>query len=241
MDDMFPPNRGGFMAGPMGVDNRLVFCQGINGAGLTLLVMPSEQPAQPTLIKLDLNLDRETNPCGQLQRMHRNHMHMSPMHTLFPTMAPPRGVRQNPGGGGGGGDSVHTSAKLVDCQLPLEQVAVHYSGQLSRAGWTKTSSGQSDQVAWQNWSFSDDEQQPWTALFIILHVPAQKENYLLFAWANAVDSVKNIGSGSFGYGMSSTSFGMTTRSASSIQFTGSPKIVISEDEDKESGQARKDG
>jgi hypothetical protein len=65
---------------------------------------------------------------------------------------------------------------------PLDPVALdqHYTKQLSRA-WTQTEAGGTGPFIWSTWQFTstDSEPAPWSALFLTLKMPDKPDRYIL--------------------------------------------------------------
>lgn len=173
------PRHGGFMHQSMNIFVRwhAVFCHAESGAGLTLQIQQADMT--PLKVRLDLNLDREMNPCAQQHRMRREQMrHRSPF-DVFPPLIPPTGAKQRGGGGGSSGiDDAHTTANLVT-DLDIAALASHYAKQLSAANWTAVASGVDGPLAWHTWNFINEEQEPWHGLLLIEQIPNKTNEYFL--------------------------------------------------------------
>jgi hypothetical protein len=174
-EGMGPRAGGGFLYSDSGPYSYITFCQGIGGPGLTLNIVERENT--PTNVRLNINLDRKTSPCAQ-ETIHRR-MHHHNLYAIIPPLAPPQGAQQHSKGGGSSGDEVHTTATLKT-GLALDTLVKHYADQLSQAGWTQTDAGVSGPLAWHTWSFSSEEQQPWSSLFFILKTPDKSDDYFLY-------------------------------------------------------------
>lgn len=166
---------GGFTHNQIGPHNFLIFCQGEDGASLTLNIAQLEGAV--TDIRLHVNLGSEGNPC----RRQREMRHHRPRHDLIPLLSPPAGAQQHPGSGGGGDDEWHSQATLKT-DLALDVLVQHYHAQLSKGGWTQTDTGTGGPFAWSTWTFSDEDQ-PWSGLFFILKKPQKDQEYLLYVLA----------------------------------------------------------
>lgn len=168
---------GGFTHDGIGPHNFLIFCQGEDGASVTLNIVQLENMG--TDIRLHVNLGHEGNPCGQRRQMRR---HMMPRHDLIPPLSPPAGAQQHPSGASGSDDEWYSNA-LLKTELALDVLEQHYNAQLSKGGWTQLATGASGPVAWSTWTFRDEEQQPWGGLFFVLQKPDRAQEYILYARA----------------------------------------------------------
>jgi hypothetical protein len=99
---------------------------------------------------------------------------------------PPPGVKQVMGGGGGGGiDSFYSNATLeASTPRDLAELAAHYATQLEHAGWTRVEGGQSGPIAWNAWTFQDEDKEAGRGFFFILRMPGQREQYMLHLQVN---------------------------------------------------------
>ncbi len=191
-EGMWPQHAGGFLHSDFGLHMNITFCQGPGGAGLTLNILQLE--SMTTDVRLNLSLDRETNPCAQ-QAMMRRDMHHHAMYEIIPLLVPPRGAQQRGGGGGSGPDEAHTTA-MLKTNLALDALAKHYADQLIQAGWTQTDAGASGPLGWHTWHFTSEDQEPWSGLFFILKMPEKPDDYFLYvraAWTKPESDQKFTG------------------------------------------------
>ena len=96
-------------------------------------------------------------------------------------LAPPRESRHS-GGEYGGSNWEHDGAYsfvALETDLDLESVNYHYAAQLKNAGWNRSGEGMAGPQAWNTWTFSDNEDRPWTAAFTALRLPESSQRYLL--------------------------------------------------------------
>jgi hypothetical protein len=175
---------GGFLHSNFGTDTNSIFCQQSSGAGLTLQTLPLE--GTTTTVRLNISLERERNPCSNLNMRQRHHR----MYEMIPSLTPPAGAQQQGGGGGSGSGEAHTTATLKT-DLALNVLAQHYADQLSQAGWTKTDAGTSGPTAWHTWHFTSEDQESWSGMFFILKTPGKSDEYFAFIRATWTPPEKN--------------------------------------------------
>ena len=175
-EDFMRPHMGGFTHAGFGPHNYITFCQGV-GASLTLNIAQRENAVSD--IRVHINLSSEGNPCNQQRRLrHQRYGH----YDMLPPLAPPAGTQQRGGGGSSGDTEAHSTATLKT-DLALDALIQHYSEQLSKSGWTRSSEGTSGPIAWHTWKFTDEDQQSWNGMFFILHKPDKAQEYALYVWA----------------------------------------------------------
>ncbi|HTK05537.1 MAG TPA: hypothetical protein VL485_00055 [Ktedonobacteraceae bacterium] len=179
LENMWLHQTGGFIHSNFGPHTNTTFCQGSDGAGLTLSAVPLQNTT--TSVRIDLSLDREANPCAQQERQAKmpRHIRHHDLFKIIPPLVPPQGAQQYGGGGGSGSDDVHTSATLKT-NLALDVLPQHYADQLLKAGWTQIDAGISGPLAWHTWRFTSEDQEPWSALFFILKTPEKPNDYFLY-------------------------------------------------------------
>ncbi len=106
---------------------------------------------------------------------------------VLPPIEPPIGAKQISGGGSAGEDQVGARASL-ETDLDLATVVAHYAQQLVNGGWVQGETGQEGPLVWNTWTFQDEENEPWRALFFILKRPDIPQRYTLYLeaeWATA--------------------------------------------------------
>jgi hypothetical protein len=175
-EDFPHPHMGGFTHSHFGPHSQLIFCQGEQGASITLNSTPTASGI--TDIRLHVNLSREGNPCSQPQRRWRHRMHHG-IDEMIPALIPPENAEQSGGGSGGSDREWHSDATLKT-DMELVALAQHYATQLSRAGWVQTNEGTSAPLAWHTWKFTDEDQQPWNGFFFILKRPDKAQEHTLY-------------------------------------------------------------
>lgn len=188
-DDVRMHHRG-FVPFSQGPHNHTVFCQGPDGPSLTLNITRFEGNAS-TSVRLHVDLGREQNPCTQRRQM-RRHMHSGP-YQLIPSLYPPAGSWQQPGGGSGGNREALASATLIS-DLDIPALARHYQQQLIQAGWVQGDEGINGPIAWHTWKFTDEDQEPWHGLFFLFTLPEkQNEHYLSIKIMQKLDDTRKSG------------------------------------------------
>ena len=113
---------------------------------------------------------------------------------VLPPIEPPVGAQQTVGGGSASEDRVEARAS-VETSLELAAVAAHYAQQFVNGGWVHGEAGQEGLVAWNTWTFQDDEKEPWRALFFILKRPDIPQRYTLHLEAEWATPSSNSGGG----------------------------------------------
>ena len=106
---------------------------------------------------------------------------------LIPRLEAPTGARQKSWGSGHSSEYAYTSA-LLQTDVDLAALAIHYSKQLAQAGWIRSGEGQSGPLVWQTWTFQDEDRQPWNGQFFILKAQGKPRHHYLYIqvdWANA--------------------------------------------------------
>jgi hypothetical protein len=184
--------RGGFAhtrrpPGPPSVG--ALFCHGEAGPGMvTHASQPDGVPSgriQASLALVHYDKPHES-PCSQRFRERMGPGRM--WDALFPMLQPPHGGVQEGGGGGGGGNHYSMTATLDVADLDAATVGRHYRDQLRQAGWNLVDEGAVSPAAWSTWTFTDDQDVAWTALFYALRHPAMPERYLLTLRADLPES-----------------------------------------------------
>jgi hypothetical protein len=106
---------------------------------------------------------------------------------IFPQLLPPPDTLVQSSGGGGGGNYVSAEAQL-ESSLTAAELSEHYEAQLVKAGWARLEqSAAGGAVAWSAWSFTDAEEQAWTATFTIVRKGGEENDYLADLRADADD------------------------------------------------------
>lgn len=103
------------------------------------------------------------------------------MFDLLPQLAPPSGaiVQSSGGGTSSGPDSISLSASAeIQSELTPADLAAHYEEQLAATGWEQLGTSQTDELTWSAWSFTDDEDVPWTATFYIVRQAGADDSYM---------------------------------------------------------------
>lgn len=148
----------------------LTFCRGSHGPSLAVQATAIE--GGPADVRLNLNNDPRSSPCGANARRHHD------IFSLIPTLTPPLGSEQSALGGSGGDGSSLTNATL-HTSLDLAAIVAHYSDQLTASGWTQRDAGQEGLTAWSAWTFRDEDGEEWRGLFYALRRPGLADQYLL--------------------------------------------------------------
>ena len=173
--EAFPgPMHGGFLhSGMLGRQ----FANFHRDDGVALQVMANAGPGGRTIVQLTRLPDDSGR---QRAQRHAHRMGRDPWQVL-PPIAPPPHSEQYQEGGSSGEDRVVTSAR-IESDADLATLAAHYTTQLEKAGWQREDGGVSEPVAWSAWTFTDEEKQPWRALFVLLKWPGEPRR----SWAQLV-------------------------------------------------------
>ena len=150
---------------------------GFRDDGVALQVMANAGPGGRTIVQLTRLPDDSGR---QRAQRHAHRMGRDPWQVL-PPIAPPPHAEQYQEGGSSGEDRVVTSAR-IESDADLATLAAHYTTQLEKAGWQREDGGVSEPVAWSAWTFTDEEKQPWRALFVLLKWPGEPRR----SWAQLV-------------------------------------------------------
>jgi hypothetical protein len=155
--------------------SQIIFCQGPRGPALTLYAFVGKKGL--TDVRLNLNLSKQS-PCMQLAQLNRQPLGIG-MHTLIPILMPPTGTRQMPQGGGGGFDAAYSAATL-ETDSDLLTLSSHYIAQLEKAGWTRSDEGHDERLAWNTWTFQDENNEQYRGMFFVLKTSSTTGQYFLF-------------------------------------------------------------
>lgn len=104
----------------------------------------------------------------------------------LPPLSPPSGVPLRGGGGGGGSMSWHSEA-IVETDLPVPDLEVHFSRQLEGAGWTRLAGTADDVAGWSSWKLPGEGR--WGGILLVLAAfkPAERFLYVRIAAGDASD------------------------------------------------------
>ena len=157
----------------------------------SLIVSADEQRGIPTDVRLRLITGR--NPATHRWRNDPEALFVMPLLAPPPRsrglddrensglLAPPFDARHSGGDYGGSGwehDGAYSFAAL-ETDLDLASLTAHYATQLEAAGWSRSGEGMDGLQAWNIWTFSDNENRSWVAVFTALQVPEIPRRYLL--------------------------------------------------------------
>lgn len=161
--------------------------------GSSLHIAAYGTPGGHTRVQLTL----KPNGARELRHMYRAGMHHPEIYSVLPPIEPPPNSRQSQGGASAGSDRVEMEGH-IESDLDLPTLAAHYVAQLEQGDWQRTVSGENDLVAWSTWTFTDEDKEPWRALFIILKRPDEQRLFWLHLIAEWTDKSSSRGDGGKG-------------------------------------------
>jgi hypothetical protein len=94
---------------------------------------------------------------------------------LSPRLEAPRDATMVEGGEGGGGGNSWYSSSTLKTEMSVANLEEHYREQLEKAGWSREESGASGPAAWSTWTFTDDDGDAWSGVFLALEVPGEED------------------------------------------------------------------
>ena len=182
----WPPRamRGGFTTtAALGLENSVQFCRGSRGPGLRLMALPGKEEGTDVRLSLDVG---ESSPCAQQAHMRKMQGMVTGAvtHAFLPKLVPPEGAQQTVRGMSFNVDEASSSAS-VQTDIGMEMLVRHYTAQLEKAGWNRTNEGESGPVAWNSWSFEDDEHVQWQGLFLLVKRQDVENQYFLHVRADS--------------------------------------------------------
>jgi hypothetical protein len=151
----FTPREPGGMAGFRSAMDRsfgVVFCRTEQDPFYSIF-SSAMAGATRTVVSWDAGLDHhpQRQPLG-------SYAAGGPLARLIPILDAPDGVPVQGGGGGGSESELYLSAR-AHTKMPVPDLATHYQGQLTRAGWTLRDEGGDPVVAWSRWKLAEDDYQ----------------------------------------------------------------------------------
>lgn len=99
---------------------------------------------------------------------------------LIPRLEAPRDATMLEGGEGGGGSDSWYSSSTLKTEMSAADLEEHYRAQLQDAGWDREDSGAGGPAAWSTWTFTDDDGDAWSGVFLALDLPAQEDTRFLY-------------------------------------------------------------
>ncbi len=85
---------------------------------------------------------------------------------ILPQLTPPPNAQVRGSGMGSGGTFVSADAE-IQTDMPVADLAAHYTAQLAAAGWEQLDASSAAAVEWSAWRFTDEQGNTWTATFFI--------------------------------------------------------------------------
>jgi len=191
----WPPRamRGGFTTpAVLGLENSVQFCRGTRGPGLRIMALPGKEGGTDVRLSLDMG---ESSPCAQQAHMRKMQgMAMGAVTRAFlPKLVPAEGAQQTVRGMSFNVDEASSSAS-VQTDIGMEMLVRHYTAQLEKAGWKRTNEGESGPLAWNSWSFEDEEHEQWQGLFLLVKRQDVENQYFLHVRADSSRTGGGFGS-----------------------------------------------
>lgn len=156
--------------------NSITLCKGADTPGFNIQAFSGRGPL--TDVRIDI-AGGEFSPCSQQRGPKSRRMEHHGFYDLIPVLAPPEGARQTNSGGGSSSQDAADSRALIVTDMEIAALVPHYTKQLEAAGWTKQDEGQSGPIAWNAWTFKDEDNEPWRGFFFILKSPGREHEYSL--------------------------------------------------------------
>lgn len=128
---------------------------------------------EPAVMRINIGRSSPGDPCSQGDMPYQ-----SVTAGILPQLAPPPNAQVRSTGGGGGGTMVSADAELQTA-LTVEELAAHYTAQLTAVGWEQLDTSSAPGIAWSIWQFSDDQGNPWTATFYIVQKGDSPNDFLM--------------------------------------------------------------
>jgi len=116
--------------------------------------------------------DARYSPC-----QYRNEPQPRRPESPIPALSLPEGARSGGGGSGGGGDEWRADAR-IRTDLPVSMLLSHYAAQLEEKGWIPGDRAETDRIAVQAFSVSDEEDQEWYAVLSASLPPGAEERLM---------------------------------------------------------------
>lgn len=126
-----------------------------------------------TQVRINIVADEEHGPCGEAKTTEP-----ARFSDRLPTLSPPEDTTVRSSGSSRGSNFTEAEAELIS-DLSVDELAEHYQDQLANAGWDMTDASQTDVTAWSAWSFTDDEDNDWTATFYLVQRGPESDQYLV--------------------------------------------------------------
>lgn len=150
-----------------GLGMRVHFCRGTQGPSLTVFALKGG--GELTQVRLYLNTSQQDSPCAP-QETRRSIGWLA--RNLFPRLTPPPGAQQMEIEFQSTREEATTTATIeTEREFLLSELADAYTVQLEQAGWKKTQEHHTPRLAWQTWSFEDQEhKKAWQGLFMFIEL-----------------------------------------------------------------------
>jgi hypothetical protein len=148
------------------------FCYGDDE--LVIYISAMEIPDKPTDVRVNIQSQVGYSPCDP-ESTHG----MDDANFLIPSLKSPSGTIVQSGGSSSGQDEASVTASLKT-DLTAKELADHYGGQLSEAGWTLSESGSIKHESWSFWTIEDEEGDEWGGFLIVIESPRDPEK--CYAW-----------------------------------------------------------
>lgn len=141
----------------------VTFCLEKDHGTLFLSTVPLTE--ETTDVRIQLQIPAQYSPCDQV-----SDEPLDQGMQLIPALISPPDSSTQGGGVSSSGDSAEVTTALRT-KLSAVELAGHYAGQLSGAGWELIEEGKAARVAWSVWTITDDRDKLWNGLFLALESP----------------------------------------------------------------------
>jgi hypothetical protein len=141
---------------------------------IMIYISAREIPDEPTDVRVNIQRQVGYSPCDP-DSTHG----MDDAYFLIPSLTSPSGTLVQTGGSSSGQGEASVTASLKT-DLSADELAEHYGGQLSAAGWMLGESGSTKHDSWSYWTIEDEEGTEWGGFLIIVESPANPEKR--YAW-----------------------------------------------------------
>ncbi|MGB2894693.1 MAG: hypothetical protein WBB65_00840 [Anaerolineales bacterium] len=148
------------------------FCYG--DEEIVIYISAVEIPDKPTDVRVNILGQVGHSPCDP-DSTHG----MDDAYFLIPSLKSPSGTLVQTGGSSSGQNEASVTASLKT-DLSAEELADHYSGQLSDAGWALGEHGSTKHESWSSWTIEDEEGAEWGGFLIVVESPTDPEKR--YAW-----------------------------------------------------------
>lgn len=168
-----------------GLGMRVHFCRGTQGPSLTVFALKGDN--ELTQVRLYLNTSQQDSPCAP-QETRRSIGWLA--RNLFPRLIPPLGAQQMEVEIQSMREEATTTATIeTEREFHLSDLTDAYAIQLEQAGWRKMQAHRTHQLAWQTWSFEDQEHKTaWQGLFTFVKLLPSHMRWYAYGYIHLQES-----------------------------------------------------